>query len=111
MKNWLNSITLAILMTGMQILPTLATPRASLIAQGPGNHGGSGSSLYVCTHNGNGTLNLRSGPGQGFNVIRQISNGSAVNPVDSGTGSDGYLWHKVNYRGSVGWVRGDYLCS
>jgi hypothetical protein len=34
-----------------------------------------------------------------------------VYTYDASQGRDGFTWRKVNYNGTVGWVRGDYLCG
>ena len=49
-------------------------------------------------------LNLRTGPGTQYQVIRILPHGAAVTV----TGSSG-IWRKVNASGTVGWVNGAYL--
>jgi uncharacterized protein YraI len=105
MKKLISSLAIASLITFVQLLPSLAE------REGPGNMGGNYNHTYICTNNGNGKLNLRKGPSQGFGVVLQIPNGSKVNQIDSTTSSDGFVWHKINYRGAIGWVRGDFLCQ
>ncbi len=54
-----------------------------------------------------GYLNMRSGPGQGHDIITSIPAGasvqlgSCVNPDD---GISAFKWCKVGWNGSVGWV-------
>lgn len=115
MKNLLYSVTFATLVLAGQ-LPSLANYPQNWQSQrvGPGDQGGNYSNiLYVCTRNSNGSLNMRYGAGTEYAVMGKIPRGSAVEQMDSTTGSDGFYWHKVYYRGAntVGWVRGDYLCS
>jgi hypothetical protein len=43
--------------------------------------------------------------------MKEIPNGTLVEQMDSVMGSDRFYWHKIHYRGSVGWARGDYLCG
>jgi uncharacterized protein YgiM (DUF1202 family) len=114
MKNLLYSATVATLLLAGQT-PTLANYPQNWQSQrvGPGNQGGDyyTSYLYVCTRNGNGSLNMRYGAGTEYSVMQEIPKGTAVEQMDSVRGSDGFYWHKIYYRGSVGWARGDYLCD
>jgi uncharacterized protein YraI len=66
---------------------------------------------YVCTNNSNSSLTLRRGPGKGYNQIRQIPTGRGVNFIESRASGDGFTWYKVSYKGSIGWVRSDYVCT
>jgi uncharacterized protein YraI len=50
-------------------------------------------------------LNLRSGPGTGYKVLRLIPNGAQVNL--NGRMENGY--QDVTYDGTPGWAHGDYL--
>jgi uncharacterized protein YgiM (DUF1202 family) len=114
MKNLLPALTVATLITATQGLPTWAAPKGKLISQrvGPGSYGSAQiRMLYICTRTSSGRLNMRYAAGQQYEVILQIPNGDAVVPMDVTMGSDGFMWHKVSYRGTAGWVRGDYLCG
>lgn len=105
MKKLITSLAIASLVIVVRVLPSLAQK------VGPGNMGGNYPNTYVCTNNGSGKLNLRKGPSQNFGVVIQIPNGSRVKDIDSTTSNDGFVWHKINYRGAIGWVRGDFLCE
>lgn len=61
-----------------------------------------GTSMNVRTKGDN--LNLRDGPGESYNVITKIPNGSRIT-VYSQSGS----WYYVSYNGYEGWVRSDYV--
>ena len=66
----------------------------------------------VCNlRDSHGYLNLRSGPGRGYERYDvKLRNGNALAIVD--TSHDGwYPWYEVvDNRGNRGWVRGDYVC-
>jgi uncharacterized protein YraI len=65
---------------------------------------------YICTTYG-GNVNIRSGPGKQFRVIRSIPSGARLGILGVANGRDGVRWFRINARGIVGWVRGDYVCS
>ena len=50
-------------------------------------------------------LNLRSGASAGYSIITSAPRGAAVIILESA----GNNWYKVNYRGSIGYMSGDYL--
>jgi uncharacterized protein YgiM (DUF1202 family) len=114
MKYLLYSATIATLLLAGQA-PTLANNYPQYLQTqevGPGNQGGNHTNiLYVCTRNSNGKLNMRYGAGTEYAVVLEVPQGSSVEQMDSITGSDGFFWHQVRYRGTVGWARGDYLCN
>ena len=49
-------------------------------------------------------LNMRTGPGSGYGVVRTVSNGEYVSLSGFENG-----WYKVSYSGSTGYMSGDYL--
>ena len=53
---------------------------------------------------GGSTLNVRSGPGTGYDRLGSLNDGAVVDitGVDSG-------WYKISFNGSTGYVSGDYL--
>jgi uncharacterized protein YraI len=51
-------------------------------------------------------LNLRSGPGTGYAVLRVIPAGATVSILGGPTNG---VWYKVSYAGSTGYAHGDYL--
>ncbi len=116
MKYLLYSATFATLLLAGQI-PTLANNYYPQHLQsqrvGPGNQGGNyyTNVMYVCTRNSNGKLNMRYGAGTEYSVMQSVPRGSSVEQLDSMIGSDGFYWHKIYYRGAVGWARGDFLCK
>ncbi len=65
----------------------------------------------VCTRERNGRLSLRTGPGQGYNKIKEIPNGHSIALFDGEYGGDGFYWWNVLHNGSRGWVRADYVCG
>ncbi|MEO1432433.1 MAG: SH3 domain-containing protein [Cyanobacteria bacterium J06633_8] len=65
-----------------------------------------GSRAYVCTRDRNGYLNLRSGPSLRNRIIGRINNRQYLTILRS-SGN----WYKVRYRGRIGWVSGDFVCS
>lgn len=50
-------------------------------------------------------LNLRSGASTGYSIITAAPRGAAVIILENA----GNNWYKVNYRGSIGYMSGDYL--
>jgi uncharacterized protein YgiM (DUF1202 family) len=65
---------------------------------------------YVCTTQGS-NVNIRSGPGKQYRVVRSIPTGAPVGVLGVTNGRDGVRWFKVSAAGVVGWMRGDYVCS
>lgn len=52
-------------------------------------------------------VNVRSGPGKGYDVVMAVVSGEKVNVLDTDSG-----WYKVEFStGVVGWVYGDYLST
>lgn len=92
-------------------LITLGTLTLSLNAHavGPAYNGGGSPHGSVCTHQQNGNVLLRSGPGQKYKVLARMPNGSDVSIIDERE-VGGWLWYKVKYNRLVGWARHDYIC-
>ncbi|MCX7592390.1 MAG: SH3 domain-containing protein [Fischerella sp.] len=65
----------------------------------------------VCTRDRYSRLNLRTGPGQDYDIIMKIPNGSTVVLLYRKHSYDGFYWWKIRYMGNQGWVRADYLCG
>ncbi|MGD9715226.1 MAG: SH3 domain-containing protein, partial [Thermomicrobiales bacterium] len=63
----------------------------------------SGVTMYVV----GGTLNLRSGAGTNYGVLRVMPSGAAVTLTGQSSGS----WRSVTYSGTAGWAYVDYLSS
>jgi uncharacterized protein YgiM (DUF1202 family) len=68
--------------------------------------------VVTCTKH-NDKVNVRSGPGKNYRVVRQLKSGSYVVRVSKKTGRDGLLWHKYEHKNdrTSGWIRDDYLCA
>jgi hypothetical protein len=111
MKKLAINLSLALSIVVLPMLSTRAADRTLLLAQvGPGNQGG-GQTLYTCTRGVNGKVNMRRGVGMDYAIVLQIPNNKKINSIDTVNAEDGFIWHKVSYKGKVGWVRGDYLCD
>ena len=52
------------------------------------------------------TLNMRSGPGTGFDKVATLSNGAVVDIVGIDTG-----WYKITYNDKTGYVSSDYMIT
>jgi hypothetical protein len=106
-------ITSAVLLT----LTTLPTQAQFGPACGPsdGNcqprSGGQNPYGRICTHQRNGRLSMRTGPGRNYNKITEIPNGNIVALSGGQYGTDGIYWWRANYNGRGGWVRSDYVCN
>lgn len=99
----LKSLFVALITTGAFALSLNAH------AVGPAYNGGS-SYGYVCTHQANSNVLLRSGPSQKHKVLARMPNGSDVSIIGERE-VGGWLWYKVKYGRQVGWARHDYICS
>ena len=51
-------------------------------------------------------LNVRSGPGTGYEKVTSLSNGTVVNIVGIDSG-----WYKITYNGTTGYVSSDYMLT
>ena len=91
-------------------LTLLCSDLTTVLAQiGPGNRGDVSKS-FICTRDGSNYI-LRSRPNQKAKSKVLIPPGRQVILLDSSKVADGFTWHKVNFLGATGWVRGDYLCD
>ncbi|MBA3923086.1 MAG: SH3 domain-containing protein [Nostocaceae cyanobacterium] len=90
-----------ILLAGALILSSAALPASAENSR----------SLSVCTHDSDGSLTLRRGPGKDYEEMRQIPSKKVIQELDSRHSEDGFQWSKVSYKGTTGWVRSDYLCN
>ena len=66
---------------------------------------------YVCTHNPNGKLMVRSGPGRNYGAVSALKSGKPVSVLGQTGGGDDAIWLNVKHRKVVGWVRYDYVCG
>ncbi|MFM2304747.1 MAG: hypothetical protein RLZZ135_2159 [Cyanobacteriota bacterium] len=95
-----------------QIFPAVAQSKSIETAQvGPGSYSNNVNTTYTCTVQVGDKVNIRSGPGKNYRILNRIKSGVYINTYDGTQGQDGFIWRKVNYRGAVGWIRGDYLCD
>lgn len=62
-----------------------------------------GSTVHVDSSTG-GNVNLRSGPGLSFSVVKIIPNGTTGTVLSGETYADGYSWVKVSMLGAAGWM-------
>jgi uncharacterized protein YraI len=100
-----HSLAITTLIFSFQNIPAIAQT-------GPGNLGGANNLAYTCTADiHRGKVNLRTGAGANYRLVRQIPNAVPVQLIDRLNGRDGYIWHRVRFENSVGWVRGDFLCA
>lgn len=58
-----------------------------------------------------GPLNLRSGPGTTYSVLKVLANGTIVEVLSGPTSADGYKWFQVDAGGTTGYVAGIYLAE
>ena len=65
----------------------------------------------VCTHNPQGSLMVRNGPGRNSRALSSLKNGAVVLVLDKSTGSDGEVWYNIKHQRLGGWVRYDYVCN
>ena len=65
-----------------------------------------GSSVYVASAN----VNLRTGAGLTYSVIRTYSNGATAKVVGGPTYASGYSWFKLTmFDGTTGWMAADFI--
>lgn len=67
-----------------------------------------GSTVYVDSTTG-GDVNLRSGPGLSYSVVKFIPNGTTGTILSGGTKADGYDWVQVSMLGVTGWMASQCL--
>lgn len=70
--------------------------------------GGGGYAVWAVVQSYDGCLNLRTGPGNGYQIIKVMNNGEKVEILASSG-----KWRKVRHKrsGKVGWAHGAYLVS
>ncbi len=49
-------------------------------------------------------LNLRAGPGRGYDSLDQIEPLESFLVLDGVECNEGYTWYKVDYQGQIGWI-------
>ena len=55
------------------------------------------------------SLNLRNGPGTGYDVIGYLKNGDTGEIIGEDTASNGKIWYKMNINGKTGWASSSYV--
>jgi uncharacterized protein YgiM (DUF1202 family) len=76
---------------------------------GPGSYGNI-KTAYSCSRDED-VINLRTRAGQQYPILRRIPSGKAITLVGNARVVGEFTWQKVNYAGTVGWIRGDFLCN
>lgn len=56
-------------------------------------------------------VNVRSGPGTGYDVLGTASTGDRFSSSETVTGDDGNVWYAFSYNGTQGYVRADFVDS
>ena len=54
-------------------------------------------------------VNIRSGAGTSYSIVKVFIGSQYVNVVSSETGTDGYTWFYIKYSGGAGYVRSDLI--
>ena len=101
------SICIAITTQAMPVLAKSKPVKSYISLQG----GGKLLLIMTCTKENGSNVNIRSGAGKNYPVIRKVKDSTSIEVTRQMQGSDGFTWNKVTYNGSIGWVRGDYLCE
>jgi uncharacterized protein YraI len=70
----------------------LASAGAAIMAFAPSRHAGATVDVFVVV---SGPLNLRSGPGLRYSIIRSLPTGTTLEVTDVGVNADGYTWVEV----------------
>jgi len=70
---------------------------------------GSVLSVSAQTVKTNDTVRMRKGAGTDTDVVTSVPSGSEMESSGTEDGSDGKTWYKVNYKGSDGYIRGDFI--
>jgi uncharacterized protein YgiM (DUF1202 family) len=76
---------------------------------GPGSYGNI-KTAYSCSRDED-VINLRARAGQQYQILRRIPSGKAIALVGNTRVVGEFTWQKVNYAGTIGWIRGDFLCN
>jgi uncharacterized protein YgiM (DUF1202 family) len=103
----LKIVTNTFCLTLLTLVCAHATP--GFAQSGPGSYGNI-KTAYSCSRDED-VINLRVRPGQQYQILRRIPSGKAINLVGNTRVVGEFTWQKVNYAGTVGWIRGDFLCN
>ncbi len=60
-------------------------------------------------HSNNGTVNMRAGCGTGTELLRVLTNGDAVEVINTENGTDNYVWYQVMIGSQLGYIRSDLV--
>ena len=103
----LKIVTRTLCFTVLSIILPLSLP--GFAQSGPGNYGNI-KTAYSCSRDED-VINLRVRAGQQYQILRRIPSGKAINLVGNTRVVGEFTWQKVNYAGTIGWIRGDFLCN
>jgi uncharacterized protein YraI len=76
---------------------------------GPGSYGNI-KTAYSCSRDED-VINIRARAGQQYQILRRVPSGKPIVLVGNTRVVGEFTWQKVKYAGTVGWVRGDFLCN
>ncbi|GEM_PF-2219141 len=76
---------------------------------GPGSYGGI-KTAYSCSRDED-VINIRARAGQQYRILRRVPSGRAIVLVGKTRVVGEFTWQKINYAGTIGWIRGDFLCN
>jgi uncharacterized protein YgiM (DUF1202 family) len=102
-KNYTNPLCLTLL----AILLSFSAP--GFAQSGPGSYGNI-KTAYSCSRDED-VINLRARAGQQYQILRRIPSGKAITLTGITRVVGEFTWQKVNYAGTIGWIRGDFLCN
>lgn len=94
-------------LTLLAIVLTISAP--GFAQSGPGSYG-TIKTAYSCSRDED-VINIRARAGQQSQILRRVPSGKAIVLVGNTRVIGEFTWQKVNYAGTVGWVRGDFLCN
>ena len=100
-------ITKTLCCTALAIVLPLSAP--GFAQSGPGTYGNI-KTAYSCSRDED-VINLRARAGQQYQILRRISSGKPITLVGNTRVVGEFTWQKVNYAGTIGWIRGDFLCN
>jgi len=55
------------------------------------------------------SLNVRKGPGTQYDSLGRLYANNTVNVTGSANGNDGYVWYKIDFNNTTGYVRSDFI--
>jgi|GEM_PF-2501710 len=73
--------------------------------------GGGGWPAGTLVHVSSDNVNLRSGPGLGYDVIGNYNTGIDATVVAGPEDADGYSWYQIEVQGNTGWMDAEFLAE